>query len=119
VKGDTLVKIIAIISLTILEAIALWRGIDGTLFSLVVGTIAGLAGYQFGRYKTERCHPRSSRDSSRTTEHSESTSEPPTGFIIHLLRVPRAVTSGGQGMVGYTRVYTWMASGNNGGVVNV
>ncbi len=42
----TNVKIIitAIICLTILESIALFKGINGTIFSLMIAVIAGLAG---------------------------------------------------------------------------
>ena len=44
------VKIAAICSLTALEiANLLTIGVDGTLFSLVVACISGLAGYEFGR----------------------------------------------------------------------
>ena len=35
----------AIIGLVILEAIALFNGINGTLFSIIVAAIAGLGGY--------------------------------------------------------------------------
>ncbi len=36
--------ITAIICITILECVALYKGINGTVFTLVVGIIAGLAG---------------------------------------------------------------------------
>ena len=35
----------AIIGLVILEAIALFNGINGTLFSMIVAAVAGLGGY--------------------------------------------------------------------------
>jgi len=41
----THVREIAIAGLVILEVIALQRGIDGALFSVVIAIIAGLAGY--------------------------------------------------------------------------
>jgi hypothetical protein len=39
------VIIVAIGCMTLLEGFALHKGIDGTLFSLVIAAIAGLAGY--------------------------------------------------------------------------
>ncbi|UYL65064.1 MAG: hypothetical protein QIT46_gp12 [Methanophagales virus PBV305] len=39
------IREIAITGLVILEAIALMNGIDGTLLSVVIAVIAGLAGY--------------------------------------------------------------------------
>jgi len=38
-------KEVAIIAIAVLEGIALHQGIDGTLFSVVIAVIAGLAGY--------------------------------------------------------------------------
>lgn len=37
--------IVAIIAITTLEALAIWKGIDGALLSAVVAAIAGLGGY--------------------------------------------------------------------------
>ena len=37
--------IIAIIAITLLEAFAIWKGIDGALLSIVIAAIAGLGGY--------------------------------------------------------------------------
>jgi len=45
----TLITIIAIISIVILEAIALIQGIDGQIFATVIGVIAGLGGYTIGK----------------------------------------------------------------------
>lgn len=45
------VIIAAIASLTILESIALLKGIDGTLLMLVLAAIAGLAGWTFPQPK--------------------------------------------------------------------
>ena len=45
----TLITIIAIISVVILEAIALMMGIDGQIFATVISVIAGLGGYTIGR----------------------------------------------------------------------
>ena len=38
--------IVAILGLVLLESIALWKGIDGLIFTLVVATISGLGGYK-------------------------------------------------------------------------
>jgi len=43
---STKIVITAIVCLTLLEAVALWRGIDGVLFSLVVAGISGLGGFK-------------------------------------------------------------------------
>jgi hypothetical protein len=43
------VKVAAIFSITLLEAVALLKGIDGALLSTVVAVIAGLAGYTVGK----------------------------------------------------------------------
>ena len=48
-KDKTLITIIAIISIVILEAIALLQGIDGQIFATVISIIAGLGGYKIGR----------------------------------------------------------------------
>jgi len=45
---------IAIIGLVILETIALLKGIDGTLFSMVIACISGLAGFKIGREFPEK-----------------------------------------------------------------
>lgn len=44
-----IVTIVAIVCITILEAIALIRGIDGAVFSTIVGVIAGLGGFWLGK----------------------------------------------------------------------
>ena len=41
----TYIREVAIAGLVILEGVALMKGIDGTLLSLVIAVIAGLAGY--------------------------------------------------------------------------
>ena len=43
-KIHTSVVLTAIGCLTLLEIIALYKGIDGTLFSIIIAAIAGLAG---------------------------------------------------------------------------
>lgn len=43
-----MVKITAIIAITILDIVALLNGIDGILFSLCVAAISSIAGYEFG-----------------------------------------------------------------------
>ena len=45
-KDNTKIKITAIGSIALLEGLALYKGIDGVLFSMVIAVIAGLAGYQ-------------------------------------------------------------------------
>lgn len=51
-----LLPAIAIVCITILEAIALFEGIDGAILSMVIATIAGLAGglggYHAGKRKS-------------------------------------------------------------------
>jgi hypothetical protein len=48
---DNYVVALAICCLTTLEVVALLKGIDGSLFGLIVATIAGLAGYQIRGWK--------------------------------------------------------------------
>ncbi len=43
--------IVAMVCITILEVIALLKGIDGALFSTVIAVLAGLAGYKYGERK--------------------------------------------------------------------
>ena len=45
-RDNTKIKITAIGSIALLETLALYKGIDGVLFSMVIAVIAGLAGYQ-------------------------------------------------------------------------
>jgi len=45
------VLITALLCLTALEAIALYKGIDGTLFSLIIAAIAGIAGWTMPQLK--------------------------------------------------------------------
>jgi uncharacterized membrane protein YqhA len=40
---------VAVVCITFLEAMALWKGIDGQVFSVAVGAIAALVGYLFGK----------------------------------------------------------------------
>ena len=46
---SSLTTIVAILCLTVIELAALHKGIDGALLTTVVGFIAGLGGYWFGR----------------------------------------------------------------------
>lgn len=49
-KEKTVIKLWAITLIAVLEAVNLvMTNIDGTVFSMVVGSIAGLAGYEMGR----------------------------------------------------------------------
>ncbi len=42
---DKMIVITAIICLTVLEAVALLNGVNGTLFTIMIAVIAGLAGF--------------------------------------------------------------------------
>lgn len=44
-KIDWRIVVTAIIAITILECVALFNGINGTYFSIVLAILAGLAGY--------------------------------------------------------------------------
>jgi len=43
----------AIAGIVILEAIALYKGIDGQILSLVIATIAGIAGYTLRKIRED------------------------------------------------------------------
>ena len=45
------IREVAIAGIVVLEAIALLQGIDGTLLSMVIATIAGIAGYTLKKIK--------------------------------------------------------------------
>ena len=47
-KGEV---IVAMVCITVLEIIALLKGIDGALLSMVIAVLAGLAGYKYGERK--------------------------------------------------------------------
>lgn len=42
---------IAIVCITLLETVALWRGINGSVFMTSIAAISGLGGYAFGKRK--------------------------------------------------------------------
>lgn len=44
-EDKTLITVVAMVCITILESIALLLNIDGTILSMVVAVISGLAGY--------------------------------------------------------------------------
>jgi len=44
-QRNWLVTVAAILAITVLEAIALHKGIDGTLMTTVIAALAGLGGY--------------------------------------------------------------------------
>jgi len=48
-KDKTIACITGVICITILEAIALAKGIDGQIFATTLATITGLVGYMFGK----------------------------------------------------------------------
>ena len=49
-ESTTVVKLTAIICLTVLCSVALIRGIDSALVGTVAAIIGGIAGYEFGRH---------------------------------------------------------------------
>lgn len=53
-EDSTLIKLFALTGLTVIECVALYLGVNGALFSLVVAGIAGIAGYQIGVERTKR-----------------------------------------------------------------
>jgi len=48
-KDSTIVKLVAIVCLTVICSVALLKGIDSTLTGTVSAIIGGIAGYEFGR----------------------------------------------------------------------
>jgi F0F1-type ATP synthase assembly protein I len=48
-KDSTIVKLVAIVCLTVICSVALFKGIDSTLTGTVSAIIGGIAGYEFGR----------------------------------------------------------------------
>ena len=51
---DNIVVIVAILSLAALEALALLKGINGHLFSMMAALIAGLAGWTMPQFKIKQ-----------------------------------------------------------------
>ena len=47
------IREVAIAGIVVLEAIALCKGMDGALLSMVIATIAGIAGYTLRKVKEE------------------------------------------------------------------
>jgi len=47
------IREVAIAGIVVLEAIALMKGIDGQILSLVIATIAGIAGYTLRRVRED------------------------------------------------------------------
>jgi len=43
--------IVAIIAITILEGLAIFKGINGAVFGIGIAAIAGLGGFAIGRFK--------------------------------------------------------------------
>lgn len=52
-QDSTAIKIAAIVGLSILEAAAIYSGLDGAYFGIVVAAVAGLAGYTIAVEKTK------------------------------------------------------------------
>ena len=46
--------IIAMLLIAILELFAIWRGVDGALFGVVIAAIAGLGGYELRAVITKK-----------------------------------------------------------------
>ena len=44
----------AIIAITLLEGLAIWRGINGALLGLAIAAIAGLGGYEIGWHRKKK-----------------------------------------------------------------
>ena len=53
VKTDWRIVIVAILALVGLEIAAMFHGINGKLFSIVIAAIAGLAGWSMPQLKTK------------------------------------------------------------------
>jgi len=51
--GKRLETITAICGIVVLESIALYKGIDGTILTMVIGVLAGLGGYYIRREKED------------------------------------------------------------------
>ncbi|GAI76492.1 unnamed protein product, partial [marine sediment metagenome] len=47
-QGKVIIAVSGITCITVLEAVALYRGINGQILSVVVGAIATIVGYAFG-----------------------------------------------------------------------
>jgi hypothetical protein len=45
---------LAIVCITAIEVVALWRGIDGKLMGAAIAALAGLGGFAVGKYITKR-----------------------------------------------------------------
>jgi len=52
-KSKLIITITSIICITLLEGLALYKNLDGQVFSLVIAALAGLGGYSF-RQSIER-----------------------------------------------------------------
>ena len=53
INGSTLVKLAAIVSLTVISVTALLHGIDSVLVGTVSAIIGGIAGYEFRKHVVE------------------------------------------------------------------
>jgi hypothetical protein len=51
---STVVKLVAIICLTVICSMALYKGIDSTLAGSICAIIGGVAGYEFGKRRKVR-----------------------------------------------------------------
>ncbi len=45
-EDATVIKIVAVVAITVLEAAAILTGLDGAYFGIVVAAVGGIAGYE-------------------------------------------------------------------------
>lgn len=55
-KQNVIVCIVAVVCITFLEGIALFKGVNGALLSTGIGVIGTIVGYLFGRTAREKKH---------------------------------------------------------------
>ena len=65
--GKRLETITAICGIVVLESIALYKGIDGTILTMVIGVLAGLGGYYIRREKEDGILLRTEENNSKVS----------------------------------------------------
>ncbi len=50
----TIMAMLAAVLIAVLEAVALWKGMDGAYFSAVIAVIAGLGGFEIGMWQEKK-----------------------------------------------------------------
>ena len=53
-KDKTIITLVGIISIVILESVALFNGIDGIMLTATIGAITTIVGYNYGKSKCEQ-----------------------------------------------------------------